>query len=399
MVVTQKYFLISLIGLLVGFFSILAILNPSFFSQLQKYEKTAQIAVQNEPPTATPSPSPTPDPLAPKNYLLLGYVGGKHDGGLLTDTIIIAQIQPKTNMVILISIPRDTWVDIPQESGSMQGKINQVYALGSDAKRRESLPKEYQQLSNGLQLTQDVIGEISGLSFSGSIAISQAGLLSALDRIGPITVQVPYSFTDSFYPIPGEENNPCEKSEEEIASLSAQLRGFDLEKQFLCRYEELQFSAGEQILTASEAAKFVRSRHGNSGGNDFGRSQRQQALLESIKNELAKPSVWLKLPTLISDLFKSVTTNLSIAEGLEVAELLNPLDQLRLQSYQLSISNVLKETRSIDGQYILVEKVSTESAQTTEAKWKTIRDRITEWTTQAPAHELESGGEYSIQAP
>ena len=399
MVVTQKYFLISLIGLLVGFFSILTILNPSFFSRLQKYEKTAQIAVQNEPPTATPSPSPTPDPLAPKNYLLLGYVGGKHDGGLLTDTIIITQIQPKTNTVILISIPRDTWVDIPQESGSMQGKINQVYALGSDARRRESLPKEYQQFSNGLQLTQDVIAGISGLSFSGSIAISQAGLLSALDRIGPITVQVPYSFTDSFYPIPGEENNPCEKSEEEIASLSAQLRGFDLEKQFLCRYEELQFSAGKQILTASEAAKFVRSRHGNSGGNDFGRSQRQQALLESIKNELAKPSVWLKLPTLISDLFKSVTTNLSIAEGLEVAELLNPPDQLRLQSFQLSISNVLKETRSIDGQYILVEKVSTESAQTTETKWETIRDRIAEWTTQAPAHELESGGEYSIQAP
>lgn len=44
------------------------------------------------------------------NILLLGIGGGTHDGPLLTDTIIFANIDPAHGKVNLISVPRDFWV-------------------------------------------------------------------------------------------------------------------------------------------------------------------------------------------------------------------------------------------------------------------------------------------------
>ncbi len=131
-------------------------------------------------------------------------------------------------------------------------------------------------------------------------------------------MKVPYSFTDEFFPLAGEENNLCEKSPEEIATLSASLHGFELEKQFTCRYEKLEFTAGLQELDASTAAKFVRSRHAAIGGSDFGRSQRQQAVLAGVKSLLSQPSNWLKIPTLVSTLYKNVETTLELTDLLEL---------------------------------------------------------------------------------
>ena len=44
------------------------------------------------------------------NILLLGIGGGKHDGPNLTDTLILASVDPQTNKVTLISVPRDLWI-------------------------------------------------------------------------------------------------------------------------------------------------------------------------------------------------------------------------------------------------------------------------------------------------
>src|SRR5574344_530463 len=63
--------------------------------------------------TLIPTATPTPDPLAPYSILLLGYGGGKHEGGTLTDSIMVAKINPKNETINLISVPRDLWVSIP----------------------------------------------------------------------------------------------------------------------------------------------------------------------------------------------------------------------------------------------------------------------------------------------
>ena len=63
------------------------------------------------------------------NILLLGIGGPGHDGANLTDTILLASIDPITDKTALISIPRDFWVKIP---GGGLNKINAAYALTVD---------------------------------------------------------------------------------------------------------------------------------------------------------------------------------------------------------------------------------------------------------------------------
>src|SRR5438270_12435011 len=65
------------------------------------------------------------DNKTPINLILLGYGGGNHDGAYLTDSIIAVHIDPKSQKVFLVSIPRDTWVKIPTDGNDgSYSKIN-----------------------------------------------------------------------------------------------------------------------------------------------------------------------------------------------------------------------------------------------------------------------------------
>ncbi len=353
-------------------------------------------------PQPSPSPSPTPDPLRPRTALLLGYVGGNHEGSLLTDSMLLAQANFKTKQLTLVSIPRDLWVTIPLQTSlaaTSSGKINQLYALGTDQRRNLELPEKYRGAEGGLVLAQDIVGNVLQQQIDYVFAINQVGLIASLTQLGPIPVKVPYSFVDEYFPIAGEENNPCNKSPEDIATLSASLRGFELEKQFTCRYERLEFTAGLQQLDASTAAKFVRSRHAVIGGSDFGRSQRQQALISGIKNLLSQPINWLIIPTLMSKVFHNVESTLDLTDFLELVGLTSNPETWNVQSYQLDKSNALWETRSPDGQYIVVDRAASSSAQLNDESWPTLREIVKEWLTQAPAEVSSRGGSLDDQAP
>lgn len=61
------------------------------------------------------------------NILLTGVGGSGHDGVDLTDTIILASINRRTQTVSMLSLPRDLFVEIPTSRGTVRGKINEVY--------------------------------------------------------------------------------------------------------------------------------------------------------------------------------------------------------------------------------------------------------------------------------
>ena len=66
------------------------------------------------------------------NILLLGVGDAGHAGEDLTDTILVASIDPKTNDVVMISIPRDLYVKIP---GYWWSKINAANAFAEQDKK------------------------------------------------------------------------------------------------------------------------------------------------------------------------------------------------------------------------------------------------------------------------
>jgi len=184
--------------------------------------------------------------------------------------------------------------------------------------------------------------------------INFAGFVSAFDSLGDIKVNVPVTFDDEFYPIEGKETETCDKSEEDIAALTATMSGYTLEQQFTCRYEALHFDAGPQIMDAETALKFVRSRHSAQHGGDFGRSERQQALITAVMNKVLTPTGLLKLVPTALQLTKYVQTDITPDKIREIVTTHEGLSEYTLTTVRLTDKNALKQTYSADRQYILV---------------------------------------------
>ncbi len=309
----------------------------------------------------SPTPSPTPDPLAPKNVLLLGYGGGNHEGGLLTDTIMIAHIDPKTHEVVLISVPRDLWVPLPLlPSDTVYKKINASYAEGFSTRSYPDRPVQYTGNTGGANLSMYAATYISGLPMDGYVAVSFEGFKKVIEILGTISVQVPYTFEDKFYPVEGKENDMCGITDDQMKLIEATASGDLLLQQFPCRFETIKFEKGLQTMDAETALKFIRSRHSDSHPGDFYRSARQQAFIRGVIAQLKTIGGIIKIPILFPQINKFITTDITLAQFLELMQ--RYADPLNFQTQKISLTtdNVLKESISSDGQYVLMPKEGTE---------------------------------------
>lgn len=232
------------------------------------------------------------------NVLFLGIGGGKHEGPLLTDTIIYASLDPEVYKATLISIPRDLWIE------DLKAKINTAYAIGEEKKK-----------GGGIILTKAVVEKILDQPVDYIIRIDFNGFVKAIDEVGGIDVEVQKSFEDFGYPIAGKETDICGFTGEEFerkATSSAIL------EEFPCRYEHLVFNQGLQHMGGERALKFVRSRHAKgTEGTDFARSKRQEIVIEAFKKKALSLSTLLAPGKLMGlyDVFQdSLDTNMRAEE-------------------------------------------------------------------------------------
>lgn len=228
------------------------------------------------------------------NVLLLGIGGGKHDGPNLTDTIILASIDPQSKKVTLISVPRDFWIE------DLKAKINSAYATG-----------ELKRKGGGLTLTKAIVTKVLGQDIDYGLRVDFNGFIKAVNMVGGIDVFVDRSFEDKEYPLSGKETDTCGHSEEQLSDLATASSQLDA---FPCRYEALSFKAGKQHMDGDTALKFVRSRHGTNGeGSDFSRSKRQEKIIKSFREKIFSAQTFLNPVRLISlyEVFKgSIDTDI-----------------------------------------------------------------------------------------
>ncbi len=320
----------------------------------------------------TPAPTPTPDPLRIRNILLLGYAGGTHDGATLTDTMILVRIYPKDKKILLLSIPRDLWVPIPISKNTTQYfKINHAFAIGLDDKKYPDKEDKYTGIYGAGTLARNAVNTVTGITPDNFIAINFSGFKSIVDNLGGVEVNIPYSFEDKYYPIEGLEKETCGRDEAEMKLLTATMSGDLLEKMFTCRYETLKFEKGKTVLDGESALKFVRSRHSDINGNDFGRALRQQAFLVGVKNKLLKTGSIPKIVALINTLSKNVITDIDLKTALKIAGEQETLSDFKVESLTLTTDNVLMESLSTDRQYILISKDG-------EGNWENVHKYIQE---------------------
>lgn len=247
------------------------------------------------------------------NILLTGHGGAGHSGGGLMDAIIVVHVNVTDKKASLVSFPRDFWF-----SGH---KINSDPSL------------------------KDALTGVTGLPISNSIAIDFDSFVKMVNSLNGITVDVKKAYTDNFYPIKGKENELCGFSNEKNAEVHKLYTGFELEKQFTCRYETISYGVGLNEMTGDDALKYVRSRH---GGNDFDRSRHQFEVLKAI---LQKANV-----SSIESAFAFVTTDFNVDSVTKIlSEIGNPLEY-SISYLGLSDENILQNSKSAQGAYILVPK-------------------------------------------
>ncbi|NTW22876.1 LCP family protein [Candidatus Falkowbacteria bacterium] len=260
------------------------------------------------------------------NILLLGVGGKNHDGGWLTDTIMLVSFQPSTKRVSMISIPRD--LTVPVENMGWR-KIN---AIGAFAEKENPG-------SGGLAASQ-AISELFKVPIDYYLRVDFQGFAKVIDELGGIDVEVEKQLDDYMYPILGQEDNP----------------------NYYARYQHLSVAPGLQHMDGSLALKFARSRHGVNGeGSDFARAKRQQLVIQAVKDKLFSASNIFK-PTLIGNLVgtyqEHVTTNFQVWEMVKMWDLFKNVKKEQITNKVLDNSpdGLLMDSRGDEGAYILVPR-------------------------------------------
>ena len=278
--------------------------------------------------------------------LLLGYGGAGHQGGFLSDVIQVVHLDFANKKTALISIPRDLWVALP---GGTENKINAAYNMDRQNNDEKST------------ISKNMVNTVVGLPIDYYIAVDFVGFQRIIGQeLGGIDVEVSESLDDPWYPIKGEELNTCDKTAEEVAQLSSEYSGFELERQFECRYERIYFPTGTVHMEGGDALKFVRSRHGSAGG-DFSRSKRQHEVLQAIKEKFFSLEGVDNIPGVFKEFADHTQTDLNA----EVAEYLLPLlkstKNHEVTNITLSTENVFVNGKSSQGAYIVQPKSSWQS--------------------------------------
>lgn len=355
--------------ILLGF--IIFNLSVAIFFAIFALIKYRQVVVKvNKSPIAqniTPTPTPTPDPNRPFAIALMGYGGGTHEGGTLTDSILVAQFIPLEKKIKLISIPRDLWVPIPISIGETKmSKINAAYTIGLDDKRYPNKETQFTGKAGGGQMAKTVLSQVLGISIDNFVALDFNGFLKTVDTLGGIDINVQKSFTDTFYPIEEKTTDLCGKSEPEIIALTATVSGEKLEQSFTCRYEKLHFDKGLQHMDSITALKFVRSRHSPEDGGDFNRSARQKLVIESIKKKIISLNFIPKLIPFVNSLAGNLTTDIDLAQMQKLIANSSEFQTYQIESYPVTDQNLLTDSVSSDRQYILIPKIG-------EGNWQDIQ--------------------------
>lgn len=246
--------------------------------------------------------------------LLLGIAGEGHDGGTLTDTMILATIKVPKNgedtKVGLVSIPRDLVVNIP---GYDFRKINSAYAYG------------------GAKLARESAEELLGFSIPYYAVVDFDGFKQIINDLGGVEISVEEGFTDSLYP--------------------------DEKGGYL---PPIIFETGRQHMEGERALQFVRSRHGSGNeGTDFARSKRQQLVLRAVKDKLAGMRVLANLGLLgrlLDEFSKHLRTNLAPHELKRIYDLVRNIGKQDIRALAINHEGALvcDQIAEDTGAYLLV---------------------------------------------
>jgi LCP family protein required for cell wall assembly len=230
----------------------------------------ADLDENSRPAEATPTDESSATG-APITFLLVGSDTRADiaDGELpdaRSDAIMIARFSADRQHAQVISIPRDSWVDIP---GHGKNKINAAYAFG------------------GPTLLIQTVEQLTGVRVDHYAAIGFTGLIDVTDELGGVDVYVAETTS----------------------------------------WGDYTFTAGSNHLDGDAARWYVGQRYDLPGG-DFDRVKRQQNYLRSMFSKLFSNGVFTS-PGELDSVLRTVTSAVAVDDGLSNTDLLSMAYSLR----------------------------------------------------------------------
>jgi LCP family protein required for cell wall assembly len=219
------------------------------------------LAQSTLPPTNTPRSSFKIN--IPNNYLnivLLGSDKRPQSQAWRTDSMIVVSVDMDNNIVRLLSIPRDLWVDIP---GHGQNRINTADLWGELAKK-----------GGGPERVKQTIYHNLGIPIHYYVRVDFQGFIEIIDTVGGVDIDVD------------------------------------------CPLSDINLSAGMHHMTGQQALRYSRSRKST---NDFDRGRRQRKVLMALWEQALSLDIIPKLPSLWRTMAESFETDLPLDQVINLA--------------------------------------------------------------------------------
>lgn len=207
----------------------------------------------------------------PFSVLILG-IDEEEEGLTRSDTIIVATLNPQTESMKLISIPRDTFITLPNGRSE---KINAAYASG------------------GALLAREMVSDYLDIPLDFYAALDFDGLVELVDAVDGIVVRPEFEFS----------------------------------------WDGYDFPKGPQTIDGKAALAYSRMRKKDPRG-DFGRQDRQKEVIVSILNKLNSTKSVTNFNQILTSISPHLKTNARseqmIGMALSYASVLNNVEQMKL---------------------------------------------------------------------
>ena len=212
-----------------------------------------------------------------RNIALLGVdtqTAGDYSEDSRSDCIIIASINESTGDVKLISVYRDTYVDVEENGRTKLDKINHAYWFG------------------GAQNALKSLNRAMDMNITEYVTVDMEAVASAIDALGGIQINVAY---------------------EEIQYLNMYLRSVN---NITGKSDPMITSSGLQTLTGPQAVAYGRIRY--TAGADYKRTERMRTVVEAMLKKAKTLSVF-ELNEFANTILPMISTNLSQGDILSLA--------------------------------------------------------------------------------
>lgn len=207
-----------------------------------------------------------------------------------TDTMMLVSIDPVTQSLGILSIPRDLYVEVPGYS-ELQ-RVNTPMVLG-----------ELRTPGYGPELLKQTVQYNFGIRVHEYLAVDFNTFVTIVDTIGGVDIDVPYRIADLTYP------------------------------DMYYGYDPFYMDVGLQHMDGLTALKYARTRHGDS---DFNRAQRQQQVLYAIRDKVLSlnmlPQLLAQSPTLWNAVKDGVSTGLTFDQMIQLVWYLKDIESSNIRT-------------------------------------------------------------------